>query len=80
MRRDDLVDELAMAARHVATGWNCIRRQHDVIARLERHGLATERARRLLARFEESQRAHVAHHERIAQELRSCSGARPSGG
>ncbi len=69
-------DHLALAERHVAEGENTVAHQQRIVAELERdgHTAAAEKARELLAKFEEALALHVAHRERLLNELRRGGG------
>ena len=57
--------EVEIANQHVRQGREYIARQLEIILRLRAKGLPTEEAERLLDRFEELQRSHEAHLERL---------------
>lgn len=59
----------AEAQDHVLRGMQIIARQHEIIAELERDGHDTARARKLLDQFEQTQALHMAHRDRLRQEL-----------
>jgi hypothetical protein len=56
---------LQQAERHVCQGREYIVRQLEIIQELRRQGYPTGGAERLLANFEERQRMHEAHLERL---------------
>jgi hypothetical protein len=67
--RQMIADQLREAERHVALGEKHIARQYDIISELERYGLDSEadRARELLASFEEVQKEHIARRNLLEQ-------------
>jgi hypothetical protein len=64
-----IIDHLAQAEQHVASGQETIVRQEALIARLEQEGHDTISAKRLLAQFRELQAMHTADRNRLAQQL-----------
>jgi hypothetical protein len=68
MNRIMLTHYLAQAEEHVASGRRAIIRQRELILDLERDGQNTGEARRLLVKFEESLKLHVADRERLLEE------------
>jgi hypothetical protein len=60
---------LAEVEWRIGAGEKNLGEQRRVVADLERDGRDASRARELLARFEELQRVHVAHRDRIRAEL-----------
>ena len=71
MDRVTLKQHLALAEEHVAKSRKHIARQREFVADLERHGhtRVAEEAKRLLAQFLELDALHVAHRDRLKQEL-----------
>ena len=71
MDRVTLKQHLALAEEHVAKSRKHIARQREFVADLERHGhtRVAEEAKRLLAQFLELDVLHVAHRDRLKQEL-----------
>jgi hypothetical protein len=63
MRNDET--ELEKVERHLAQGREHITRQLEIIERLQSHGYPTKGAERLLANFEQLQRMHESHLERL---------------
>lgn len=57
--------ELEMVRRHVVHGAETIARQKRLIAHLHDRQLPTDAATQLLAQFEESQRQHQEHLDRL---------------
>src|SRR4051794_40822110 len=57
--------KLEMAARHIRLGREHITRQIEIIERFKAKRLSTELAERVLANFEDMQRLHQAHLERL---------------
>lgn len=68
-----LLQRLAMAERHVAEGWEHLRRQRELISEQERDGRDTSLARDLLVTMEKSQEQHCAARDRIAEKLARLS-------
>lgn len=64
-----LLEHLAQAKENVAAGERNIARQRDIIAELERDGHDVTEAKKLLARFEETQALQIAGLETIKSEL-----------
>ena len=60
---------LAQAEEHVATGYKNIARQFRLIAKLQRGGHDTAKARAILDQFEDLQEMHIADRGRILREL-----------
>ena len=60
---------LALAEQHVAQGEEHIARQREIIAKLESGAHATDKARTLLDQFLDVQALHVAHRDRLQEEL-----------
>jgi hypothetical protein len=69
MNRGIILDQLALALRHVAVGERHIAQQHEIIASLERKGLDTSEAKAVLLQFKELQAMHVADRDRLKKEL-----------
>ncbi len=71
MDRATLKQHLALAEEHVAKSQKHIARQQELVAELERHRhtRVAEEAKRLLAQFLELDVLHVAHRDRLKQEL-----------
>jgi hypothetical protein len=63
------------AEEHVAQGERHIARQREIIAELEHdgHDVAAAAARDLLRQFEELQGLHIAHRDRLKDELAGAS-------
>jgi hypothetical protein len=69
MDRDFLLAHLAEAQRHVAEGAARIGRQRQLIIELGRDGHSSDAAEDLLRSFERIQKSHLAHRDRIREEL-----------
>ena len=69
-----LKDHLAMAERHIASGNLIVTRQRQLTAKLEADGHDTRAALAQLARFEDLLAEHLAHRDKLLDELNS-SGA-----
>ena len=69
-----LRDHLAMANRHIASGNCVVIRQRQLIKDLEADGHDTRQALTILARFEDSLALHLAHRDRLIDELQSLDG------
>jgi hypothetical protein len=69
MDRKMLKRHLAQAKAHIETGRKNIARQRKAIAKLERGGQDTNKARAALTQFEELQAMHLADRDRILREL-----------
>jgi hypothetical protein len=71
MDRATLKQRLALAEEHVAKSQRHIAQQQELVAELERHRhtRVAEEAKRLLAQFLELDVLHVAHRDRLKQEL-----------
>jgi hypothetical protein len=69
MDREQLLQHLAQAEDHVATGIEHIERQQKVIAELERDGHDLTQAKALLDQFEQLQQMHVADRDRLLRNL-----------
>jgi hypothetical protein len=67
--RQTIADQLREAERTLALGEKHIARQYGIISELERDGLKSdaERARKLLASFEEVQKEHIARRDLLEQ-------------
>jgi hypothetical protein len=67
--RGAITAQLAMTKRHVIEGQDHISRQHEIISRLGRagrgHSTIAKLAHELLHTLEITQRAHVAHYDRL---------------
>jgi hypothetical protein len=57
--------ESEMVRRHVREGEGHVKRQTEVIARLQKRGASTDMAKALLDRFNELQHLHLAHLARV---------------
>ena len=68
--REMLQRHLQQADTHVAMGAEHIRQQRERLSQLERHGHDTFRTRALLAQFEDLQDMHIAHRDRLLQQLK----------
>jgi hypothetical protein len=73
MDRAMLLEHLATALRNVSEGERHIAQQHEIIASLERDGLDTSAAKVVLLQFEDLQGMHVAHRDRLKNELAESS-------
>lgn len=60
---------LKQALEHIALGERHIARQHEIVAQIKERGADSTEAERLLATFEATQAMHIAHRDRIEQEL-----------
>ncbi len=69
MDRIMLLEYLEMAKRHVAQGERHIAEQTLLLAELERDGHDADEARRLLKNFEDAQRMHIEHLDRLLVKL-----------
>lgn len=69
MENGMLETHLAQARRHVADGERHIANQRATLARLDRKGLDTIEAKKLLKTFEELQQLHIADRDRLEREL-----------
>jgi len=67
--REKLQQYLQEAERNVAQSTMHVVEQHALVARLERDGLDTADARRLLGLFEESRTLYLAERDRLRREL-----------
>ena len=65
----NLLKHLAQAKKHVAMAERNLAQQRSIVADFERDGQDSTEAKKLLARFEEVHRLHVASMERIRREL-----------
>jgi hypothetical protein len=76
MDRTVIEANLAQAEAHVALGEKHISRQREIIAEMERdgHDAVAANARDLLRLFVELQAEHVAHRDRLRNELAESSG------
>jgi len=68
--REMLQRHLQQAEAHVAMGAEHIRQQRERLSKLERRGHDTFQTRALLAQFEDLQDEHIAHRDRLLQELK----------
>lgn len=64
-----VLDHLEQARRHVAEGEKHVGSQRELVTQLERDGHDSTQARQLLREFEEVQRLHVEHRDRLEQEI-----------
>ena len=64
-----ILEHLEMTHRHVANGVEQLARQRGVITGLEQKGLDISEATVLLHSFEEIQREHIAHRDRLEAQL-----------
>ena len=71
--REQLLDHLAVAERHIARGERIIRKQRALVQRLDSAGLSTVEAQRLLHIFEDMQRSHRADRDRVMEQLQRRS-------
>jgi hypothetical protein len=62
---------LAQVERHVARGETIIARQRATIAVVERIGRDVALCKEFLSVFEESQRLHIAHRDRLRKDMES---------
>jgi hypothetical protein len=69
MDREMILQHLAQAEEHVATGAKHLTRQRELIAKLERDGHDTSEAQVVLSQFEELQAIHIAGRDRLQEEL-----------
>jgi hypothetical protein len=67
--RSLITEQLRRADQHVADGERHITQQRQLIAKLEQDGHDTKMAIELLATFEQLQATHIAHRDRIRDEL-----------
>ena len=68
---DMVRDHLALADRHVASGNLIVTRQRQLIAKLENGSHDTRQALSQLARFEDLLAQHLAHRDKLLDELHS---------
>jgi hypothetical protein len=61
---------------HVALGAQHLARQREIVAELQKEGCPTKEARELLSVFSDLQDAHIAHRDRLKQELADCDKGR----
>jgi len=73
MNRDFEERALAQAERHVAEGDAILARQRAAVAASERIGGNVARFKDILSVFEDSQRVHVAHRDRLRKDLECAS-------
>ena len=64
---------LADAERHVFEGECLLERQRKLLERHRRHGHDVKLSGELLAAMEETQRLHVAHRDRLRQQLEQAA-------
>ena len=69
MDRALIVQHLAQAERHIASGQQRIERQRQIIGELECDGRDLATAKHLLAQFEETQLLHIKDRDRLKKEL-----------
>ncbi len=69
MDRTMLLGHLAKAKEHVALGEGHVRKQRELIAKLQRDGHDVTEAKKLLARFEDLLAMHKEDRDRIEKEL-----------
>jgi hypothetical protein len=69
MDRQVLTEQLAEAEQHIAQGDRNITQQREIVAALERNGHDSGAARQLLAQFEDLQRIHIAHRDKLREQL-----------
>lgn len=69
MDRKMILEHLEMTHRHVADRVEQLERQRGVISNLEEKGLDSSGAIVLLQSFEEIQREHIAHRDRLEAQL-----------
>ena len=70
VNQEMLQRHLQQAEAHVAMGAEHVRQQRERLSQLERHGHDTFRTRELLAQFEDLQDMHIAHRDRLLQQLK----------
>jgi len=70
VNQEMLQRHLQQAEAHVAMGAEHVRQQRERLSQLERHGHDTFRTRALLAQFEDLQDMHIAHRDRLLQQLK----------
>ena len=70
MDRATLEQMLVQAERHVTLGEHHIARQREIIAKLERNGHDSTKAKELLAVFLATQVSHVIGRDRLLKELK----------
>lgn len=66
--RFDRDEDLAMVQRHIDQGKEILEKQRALVARAERDGGDVEKARNTLRAFEETQRMHKEHEERLLRD------------
>jgi hypothetical protein len=69
VNRKIMLEHLAMAERHVASGEGHLRRQETLIGELDRGGHGTTDACAILATMRQTQELHVQDRDRILREL-----------
>jgi hypothetical protein len=70
MDRKIIADRLAQSERHVAQDDGHIKKQRELIAKLEENRLDTARAEELLDTLSSLQEAHIAERDRLRGELK----------
>lgn len=66
---DHLLERLEFTHRHVMNGRQRVRRQHEIIVKLESEGLSTREARRLLVQFETTLKIFEELYQSIQKEI-----------
>jgi hypothetical protein len=69
MDRVTLERHLAQVEEVIMKGERHLARQRGLVSELERHGLDSDQAQRLLLQFEELQALHIADRDRLLKEL-----------
>ena len=69
MDRTLLEAHLAQARRHIALGQEHLARQKQIVHELERDGHSVSEAKQLLDLFRDLQAMHVAHRDRLLEEI-----------
>jgi multidrug resistance efflux pump len=64
---------LEEAERHVRDGEARVERQRALVAQMQAHGHPTDEAETLLMRFQDIQKEHVFHRDRLKKELQRNS-------
>lgn len=59
--------ELAMVERHIAMGKRVIAQQEALVKRLQDKGVDNDQAKRTLDQFEQTQRMHLQHWDKLLQ-------------
>ena len=70
MDRTLLEEHLDLARRHIALGQKHLMRQKEIIDELERDGHDVNEAKYLLDLFKDVQALHIAHRDRLLEEIR----------